>query len=202
MAEKIEKEAKFYIRDLENIERKIKDLGGVNIQPRVFESNLRFDTPKGKLVASYQVLRLRLDTRARLTYKGPSDPNSEVSARLEYEVEISDLTTGRHILEALGYQVVTIYEKYRTSYALDDVEISLDEMPFGSFMEIEGADKQHIQQMADRLDLNWENRSALSYLRIFSQVKERLGLSIRDLTFENFSELEIQPAHLQLSHAD
>ncbi len=137
-----------------------------------------------------------------MTYKGPSDPNSEVSARLEYEVEISDFTTGRHILEALGYQVVTIYEKYRTSYALDDVEISLDEMPFGSFMEIEGADTQHIHQMADRLDLKWETRSALSYLRIFSQVKERLGLSMRDLTFDNFSELGIQPEHLQLSHAD
>ena len=105
MHEKIEKEAKFYIRNLKNIEGKIKGLGGVLVQPRVFESNLRFDTSKGELSASYQVLRLRQDMRARLTFKGPADPNSEVSARLEYEVEISDLATGRHILEALGYQV-------------------------------------------------------------------------------------------------
>ena len=98
--------------------------------------------------------------------------------------------------------MITIYEKYRISYSLDNVEISLDEMPFGSFMEIEGADTQHIKAMADKLNLKWEKRSALSYLRIFSQVKERLGLSMRDLTFDNFSELEIQPDHLQLSHAD
>ena len=202
MPEKIEKEAKFYIRDLKKIERQIKDLGGVVIQSRVFESNLRFDTHDRELSASYQVLRLRHDTRARLTYKGPADPNSEVSARLEYEMEISDLATGRRILEALGYEIVTIYEKYRASYSLDNVEISLDEMPFGKFMEIEGADVQQIRQMADKLNLKWENRSSLSYLRIFSQVKERLGLSMRNLTFDNFSELDIQPGHLQLSYAD
>ena len=202
MHEKVEKEAKFYILDLKKIERQIKTLGGVIVQARVFESNLRFDTPKRELSASHQVLRLRQDARARMTFKGSADPNSEVSARLEYEVEISDLATGRQILEALGYEVITIYEKYRISYSLDNVEISLDEMPFGSFMEIEGADTQHIQAMAEKLNLKWENRSALSYLRIFSQVKERLGLSMRDLTFDNFSELEIQPDHLQLSHAD
>ena len=202
MPEKIEKEAKFYIRDLKKIERQIKDLGGVVIQSRVFESNLRFDTHDRELSASYQVLRLRHDTRARLTYKGPADPNSEVSARLEYEMEIGDLTTGRHILEALGYEIVTIYEKYRASYSLDNVEISLDEMPFGKFMEIEGADAQQIRQMADKLNLKWENRSSLSYLRIFTQVKERLGLSMRNLTFDNFSELDIQPSHLRLSYAD
>ena len=202
MHEKIEKEAKFYVRDLKKIEQQIKAFGGVIVQPRVFESNLRFDTSKGELSASYQVLRLRQDMRARLTFKGPADPNSEVSARLEYEVEISDLATGRHILEALGYQVITIYEKYRTSYALDDVEISLDEMPFGSFMEIEGADTQHIQAMAGKLNLKWENRSALSYLRIFSQVKEQLDLSMRNLTFDNFLEVEIKPKHLHLTYAD
>ena len=202
MHEKIEKEAKFYVRDLKKIEQQIKALGGVIVQPRVFESNLRFDTSKGELSASYQVLRLRQDMRARLTFKGPADPNSEVSARLEYEVEISDLATGRHILEALGYQVITIYEKYRTSYALDDVEISLDEMPFGSFMEIEGADTQHIKAMAGKLNLKWEKRSALSYLRIFSQVKEQLDLSMRNLTFDNFLEVEIKPKHPQLTYAD
>jgi len=202
MHEKIEKEAKFYIRDLKKTEQHIKDLGGVVTQPRVLESNLRFDTHERELSVSYQVLRLRQDTRARLTYKGPADPNSEVSARLEFEVELSDLTTGRHIFEVLGYEVITIYEKFRASYSLDNVELSLDEMPFGEFMEIEGGDAQQIRQMSDKLKLKWENRSSLSYLRLFSQVKDRLGLSMRDLTFDNFSKLDVKPDHLQLTYAD
>jgi adenylate cyclase class 2 len=202
MPQKVEKEAKFYIRDLEQIEQRIIDLGGEIEQPRTFETNLRFDTPDRNLSETFQVLRLREDTRARLTYKGPTDPGSTVSARPEYEVEISDLDTGRAILEALGYQVITIYEKYRASYFLGEAEISLDEMPFGYFVEIEGHDEQQIQAMADKLDLKWENRSSLSYMRLFALVKKRLDLSMRDLTFENFSGFEFQPHHLQLSYAD
>ncbi len=202
MSEKIEREAKFYIRDLKKIEQQIKDFNGIVIQPRVLESNFRFDTHKRELSASYQVLRLRHDTHSRLTYKEPADPNSGVSARLEYEVEISDLNAAKHMLEALGYEVITIYEKYRVSYSLDNVEISLDEMPFGFFMEIEGSSTRQIRLMAEKLHLNWKNRSSLSYMRIFSQVKERLGLSMRDLTFDNFSGLEIKPEHLRLFYAD
>ena len=198
----IEKEAKFYIRDLEQIEQRIIDLGGEMVQPRTFETNLRFDTPDRNLSSSFQVLRLRQDTRARLTYKGPADPGSTVSARPEYEVEISDLHTGRMILEALGYQVITIYEKYRASYSLDEAEISLDEMPFGYFVEIEGPDEEQIHAIANELQLNWDKRSSLSYMRLFTLVKKRLDLSMRDLTFENFSGFEFQPHHLELSYAD
>ena len=202
MAQIVEKEAKFYIRNLEEIENRIIDQGGKMVQPRTFETNLRFDTHDGALSASFQVLRLREDTRARLTYKGPADPSSSVSARPEYEVEISDLDTARAILEALGYQVVTIYEKYRAAYDLDKVEISLDEMPFGTFIEIEGPDEEHIKAAAKRLNLKWENRSALSYMRLFTHVKKNLNLSMRDLTFENFSDMEFEPRHLQLTFAD
>ena len=202
MHDNVEREAKFFIRDLNKIAQQIINLGGIVIQPRVLETNFRFDTPERELTASYQVLRLRQDTRTRLTYKGPANPNSEVSARLEYEVGIDDLNTAERILLALGYEVITIYEKYRASYSLDNVEISLDEMPYGEFIEIEGTDIQQIRQMAEKIDLKWEKRTSLSYLRIFSQVKERLGLSMRDLTFDNFSGLDIQPIHLQLSYAD
>jgi len=202
MHDYIEKEAKFFIRDHKKIEQRIKKLDGKIIQPRVLESNLRFDTPAKDLSASYQVLRLRQDMRARLTYKGPADPKSEVSARLEYEVDVGDIAAAERILEALGYEIITIYEKYRSSFSLDDAEISLDEMPFGKFIEIEGEDEKQIQQIAVKLNLKWENRTSLSYLRIFSRVKDQMGLSMRDLTFDNFSRLDIQPAHIPLLYAD
>jgi adenylate cyclase class 2 len=198
----VEKEAKFFVRALKKIEQKVIAMGGQPVQPRILETNLRYDTPNRDLTNSYQVLRLRQDSRARFTYKGPADPISTVSARMEYEVEISDLETGRRILEALGYEVAAIYEKYRASYLLESCEISLDEMPFGDFLEIEGPDEAHIQNVSDTLELKWEYRSPLSYMRLFAQVKESLGISIRDLTFENFSELDIHPEHLQLSFAD
>jgi len=115
---------------------------------------------------------------------------------------VSDLESARRILEAIGYQVITMYEKYRTSYLLGKTEISLDEMPYGSFIEIEGPEETAIQDSANHLHLKWENRTNMSYLRIFSNLKECLGLNMRDLTFNVFSGHEIQPDHLQLEFAD
>jgi len=202
MSQKIEKEAKFYIRELEKVRQGILSLGAHCTQPDTHEINLRFDTPAMTLTASHQVLRLRQDTRFRLTYKGPSDASSAVSARPEYEVEISDLETGQRILESLGYQVITIYEKYRAAYQLGDVEVSLDRMPFGDFIEIEGPKEAAIQLIANKLGLAWENRSALSYMRLFDTVKHKMHLDFRDLTFENFKQLMVKPEHLQLQYAD
>lgn len=202
MAAKIEKEAKFYINELNKIEDELISLGAICNQPRTFETNLRFDTPDGSLASSLQVLRLRQDTKARLTYKGPADASSTVSARPEFEVEISDLETGWQILVALGYQIITIYEKHRASYMIDKVEVSLDEMPFGDFIEIEGPSESSIQLVANKLGLTWENRSALSYMRLFSVVKTNLDLSFRDLTFKNFNDVKVLPQHLQLQFAD
>jgi len=202
MPQKIEKEAKFYIRELEKARHDVLALGAVCTQPVTFESNLRFDTPEKTLTASLQVLRLRQDTRARLTYKGPADAGSSISARPEYEVEISDLETGRRILESLGYQVLAIYEKYRSSYQIGDVEISLDSMPFGDFIEIEGPNEATIQLIANKLGLTWENRSPSSYMRLFEMVRKSLELSFRDLTFENFNSIQVLPGHLLLQYAD
>ena len=202
MSGKIEKEAKFYIRELKKLETNLITLGAVCTQSRTFENNLRFDTPSRSLSAHFQVLRLRQDTRTRLTYKGPSDPNSSVSARPEYEIEISDLQTGRKILESLGFQVSTIYEKYRASYQINEVEVSLDEMPFGDFIEIEGPSVSTIQLIANKLGLTWENRSSQSYMRLFAAVKTNIGLDMRDLTFEKFKGISVKPHHLQLQFAD
>jgi adenylate cyclase class 2 len=183
---KLEQEAKFRIRQPERLAARLNALGAVCTQERTFELNLRFDTPDGRLSAAYQVLRLRQDQRSRLTFKGPSDPNSAVSAREEIEVEVSDLRTTQAILEALGYQVSVSYEKYRAAYQLGDVEVSLDEMPFGNFSEIEGPDEKRIHAAAKQLGLNWETRSKLSYLAIFDILKETFRLEMPNLTFAAF----------------
>lgn len=202
MSAKLEQEVKFHIRDLTALEKRLEALGASLKQARTFERNLRFDTPNRELSSSFQVLRLRQDEICRLTYKGPSDSDREVSARRELEVEVSDPETARGILEALGYEVVVVYEKYRAACMLDEVEISLDEMPFGSFSEVEGPDIESIRRTAEKLGLNWEARSKLSYLAIFNGLKEKLDLKMRDLTFANFIDIQISEDDLDLTSAD
>jgi adenylate cyclase class IV len=44
-------EIKFYVNDLKRLEARLLELGAVLIQPRVHESNVRFDLPDGSLRA-------------------------------------------------------------------------------------------------------------------------------------------------------
>ena len=131
-------EAKFFINDLGRLQELLVRHGAECVQERVFEINLRFDTPDRQLSRGQRVLRLRRDQHSRLTYKGPADPNQSIAVRTEIEFRVSDFEAARNFLEALGYQVIVHYEKYRTSYRLNDVELMLDEMPYGTFAEIEG----------------------------------------------------------------
>jgi len=199
---KLEQEAKFWLSDPAKLEQNLKSLGARLVQPRTHELNLRFDTPDGRLSSAFQALRLRQDQKARLTYKDAADPASAVSSRTEIEVEVGDLQTAREILEALGYRVVVSYEKYRAAYQLGDVEVSLDEMPFGNFSEIEGPDEAGIHSAAEKLGLNWEARSKLSYLAIFSTLNEAFSLDANDLTFKSFERINISLEKVGLVIAD
>lgn len=198
----MEIEAKFYVRDLDRVRRLLEDMGAVQVQSRVHETNLRFDTPDGQLSRALKVLRLRQDTAAHLTYKGPGDFDQGVRAREEIEFILDDFEAARRLLEALGYRVSMAYEKYRTVYALDGAHVMLDEMPFGRFVEIEAGSPGAIRSMADALGLDWECRSAEGYTALFRRARSALGLVFNDLTFANFEGVRVDPDALGMRPAD
>jgi len=181
-----EREVKFYISDLHTITARLSAVGAVLIKERVHELNYRFDTDEQKLRSLHQVLRLRQDEQSHLTFKGQSDLSQGIVDRMELETIVSDLTTTKKILEALGFQVFLVYEKSRTTYAYKDCEIVLDELPFGFFMEIEGESTEAIQRVANDLGFNWEKRILLSYLEMFSKLKTNKKLDIDNITFDSF----------------
>jgi adenylate cyclase class 2 len=197
-----EVEVKFLLSDQAALERRLLGLGASLLQPRILEVNLRFDTPDGTLTARRQVLRLRQDAQSVMTYKGPSQDGIEVSARQEIEFTVSNFAAAQHLLEALGYQVSVIYQKYRAMYALGPVVVTLDEMPFGFFAEIEGSDAAAIRAAAGQLGLDWQARSLDSYLVLFGRAKRSLGLEFRDLTFENFLGITVLAEDIKLLPAD
>lgn len=197
-----EVEVKFLLSDRAALEHRLVELGASLLQPRILEVNLRFDTPDGSLSARRQVLRLRQDSQAVMTYKGPSQDGLEVSSRQEIEFSVSDFAAAQHLLEALGYRVSVIYQKYRAMYRLGAVVVTLDEMPFGYFAEIEGPDARLIRAAADQLGLDWQARSLDSYLVLFGRAKRSLGLDVRDLTFDNFIGLTVLAEDLKLFPAD
>ncbi len=196
-----ELEMKFYISRRADLEMKLGTLGRV-IAARVYEVNLRFDTPDRSLTAAGKVLRLRRDTRVRVTYKAGGTLEGGANRRQELEFTVSDFDTAKALFEALGYQVYTIYEKYRTTYSMGNVEVVVDELPTGDFLEIEGPDSDSIRAAAKQLGINWEAGIIESYTLLFERLKTHLGLSFRDLSFENFKGLEISPMDLGVTIAD
>jgi adenylate cyclase class 2 len=197
----LEIEVKFQVLDQDAFLKRLGDLGAVCTQERILEINLRFDTSDGRLRAAHQVLRLRKDNRVRMTYKGPAEESQTVAVRPEIEFTVSDFESARKFLEALGYVISVVYEKYRTSFEVEGAEISLDEMPFGFFCEIEGRDASQIEYMASQLGLEWGKRITDSYLLLFETLKKSRGLTMRDLTFETFNGIVVTPQELFLCKA-
>jgi adenylate cyclase class 2 len=197
-----ELEVKFFILDLPAVQSRLISLGAELITGRVFEVNWRFDTSDYGLSNSYQVLRLRQDEKARITYKGPAQDAQGVRLRTEIEFEVSDIQAAKALLEALGYIVTVGYEKYRTTYLLDDVLVLLDELPYGNFIEVEGKDPVEITRISERLGLNWNARAPESYLVLFDRLKALEKYDFRDLTFNNFAGIKVTGDLLGVNPAD
>ena len=186
-----ELEIKLHLINLSSIQDRLNVLGASLSKPRVKEINIRFDTSDGALTRAFKVLRLRQDASAHLTYKGPGQDVGGVRKRQEIEFKVDNFDAARSFLEALGYQVNMVYEKYRTTFEMDQVLVTLDELPFGLFAEIEGPDAECIRAAADQLCVDWDKRVLDSYVVIFERLRGILGFTFRDLTFENFKEINV-----------
>ena len=195
-------EVKFLISNLPALLEKIGNLGAIELRPRELEVNLRFDTHDRKLSDRAQVLRLRRDDQAILTFKSPGEIVDGVISRTELEVVVSDFQSTRAILEALGFQVFMTYEKYRQNFQLNELVASVDEMPYGNFIELEGSSPEHVRATAALLGLDWDQRINLSYTALLGLYNQNTGNAFRDLSFETFTGLRVLPEELGLAYAD
>jgi adenylate cyclase, class 2 len=195
-------ESKFYVRDLEIIETRLKALGANCAVPRGFEYNLRFDNSRDNLRRHGKVLRLRKSNDIRLTFKGPGERIGSALARTEIELVVSDFDTAQQFLEGLGYRVSAVYEKYRSMYKLDAALITLDELPYGKFIEIEGENPEQISEIAQKLGLRPETAIPASYQGLFEQLKASKNLPAKNLAFWEFENIYLTAADLGVEPAD
>ncbi|MBM4426807.1 MAG: class IV adenylate cyclase [Chloroflexi bacterium] len=198
-----ETEVKFYVHNLQRMETRLLELKARLIQPRVHETNLRFDTPTGDLRKNYHVLRLRKDTEAKFTFKGPShERENGVLSRQEIEFTVSDFDKAQQFLEALGYTPVVFYEKFRTTYEFRNIHIMLDELPYGKFVEIEGENIDTLQKTANLLNLKWDAMVKAGYHALFDRVAGKFKLESSQLSFKALESIHITADDLGVAPAD
>jgi adenylate cyclase, class 2 len=193
--QQLEIEVKFYLSDMESLQGRLSQVGAES-NGRVFESNVRYEDKNKTLIKKKALLRLRQDEKTILTYKSsPPVPSTEFKVFNELEVEVSDFITMNQILEQLGLHPEQTYEKWRETLILERTRLYLDTMPYGTFLEIEGSEK-NIRKSADRLGLSWHRRILMNYLEIFEFLRQELNLKFKDLTFKNFESITIDMAAL------
>ena len=197
-----EREIKFYIQNLPALAERLHICGAQLTRERTLERNFLMDTADQHLQNSGHLLRLRQDDRARVTFKEKTRVENGIRTRTEIEFTVDNFAVARKLFEALGYQATVIYEKYRVVYRLGDVEVTLDELPFGDFVEIEAPTNVMIEGVAQILGLDWSKGIGFNYLGLFEIVREKLGFSFNDMTFENFREVEVLPKDLGVAPAD
>lgn len=193
----LEVEVKFLVSSLQAVRARLLEVGAELVAPRIYERNVRYDTSDEQLLKRLELLRLRQDSRVRLTFKGPAaeDEQSEAKVREEIEIEVSDYARMDLILRRLGFIPMQIYEKYRETYHWQGVEIVLDEMPFGEFVELEGAEV-NLMLVAAALGLDWGRRVTNNYLEMMEMCRRAFDLPFSDLTFADFERRPVDMSEL------
>lgn len=137
MANEIEKKYRLSGAQKADVSEALKEIGA-EFRGEDFEENLLFSNDE--LFAKQAVLRLRrIGARTILTYKQKIKSDLTAKHHVEYETEVADFGEISKIFESLNYRRVLIYEKRRRTWKFRQVEIVLDRLPFGEFMEIEGS---------------------------------------------------------------
>jgi adenylate cyclase, class 2 len=125
-----------------------------------------------------------------------------VMSRQEIEFTVSDFDKAQQFLEALGYAPVVFYEKFRTTYELDNIHIMLDELPYGKFVEIEGENIDALQKTARLLNLNWDAMVKAGYHALFDRVADKFKLESSQLRFKALESIHITADDLGVTPAD
>ena len=175
----VEIEAKLKVDSLQQIESKLTKLSAEFLQEQLHTDSY-FDDASDTFKNSDRALRLRcLSVKGKekifLTYKGPKEKAS-LKERQELEIEINDVDSAEKLLSAIGFEKALVLQKKRQLWQLEQCKVSLDELPLlGTFVEIEGPDREKITAVQRSLKLENLQHIPQSYASLIEQKLKRLG---------------------------
>jgi adenylate cyclase, class 2 len=186
----IETEVKVRVRDVVELERRLRAAGFSQQTPRTFERNVLYDTPERSLRAYRQILRIRqYGDSWLLTHKAlpASGDTGLYKQRVETETSVGDGEVVAAIFATLGYFPAFTYEKWRTEWVDGTGHCVIDETPIGVYAELEGPE-EWIDATAAAVGIDATEFSNLSYGRLFELWKEETGSPATDLSFAQIDE--------------
>ena len=181
MATEIEKKYRVTAAQVKALRARLPAVGA-QAEGAKFEVNTVYRGPG--LESRLRLLRLRrVGARAVLTFKERTPTAAPIKQQREDETEVADADALAAILEGLGYTPALVYEKRRETWQLDEAEIVLDELPFGWFVEIEGAEAA-IHAVEHKLELDTAEVEHATYPALAEQHGARRG-SVVEARFDD-----------------
>lgn len=180
----MEYEVRFYYSssEINSLLDKLSELKELEKKPRTYEKTVQYNHSDSRYdFYSKEIdgrFRLRLsknieESKCKLSWKRrlPNTTENLVNKEKEKEVRISydDVDNFIFIIEnVMHFKVVDSYERYRTIFTNEDVEISIDEYPFGIALEIENKSstknpEEVVMNYASKLKLNIKDSYRLSW---------------------------------------
>ena len=177
----IEKEVKFEIKNLPRLIAYLK-ANGAKFLNKAKETTIRLDTPDSALEKKGLFLRVRSGSKNTITLKEKTGKSQDVKARKETEFEIQDVRSMAYILSRIGFTYSRIMEKYRINLIFKETKLSIDELPFGIFLEIEGPEEK-IMAVAKELGFNPEKKIVVTYWDLFDEFNKKNKTKEKNIIF-------------------
>lgn len=202
----MEYEVRFYysFEELNDILCKLRKEDHLKKQPRTYEKTIQYNhSDKRYNFYSKEIdgrFRLRIssnefETKCKLSFKRrlKDTTKSEVNKEEEKEVRINPLDFDNFIYiinNVMHFEVVESYERYRTVFENEDIEISIDEYPFGVCIEIENKSTSKnpikvVKNYVSKLGLNINDAYRLSWDDLYLELCEEQGVErFNEVTFD------------------
>lgn len=183
MGVEIEKKYRLTDEQRTDLNNRLREVGA-RLNGEDFETNTLY--AGNNLDSTRAVLRLRRITgKSILTYKEKGiAEDSDVKSRREDETEIADADALHAILIALGYKPSLVYEKRRATWIMDNAEVTVDELPFGWYVEIEAESETKVRELETQLNLHHATTEAKTY----PELTVELGINHEGLTEARFKQ--------------
>lgn len=160
----LEAELKFPVNDFDEVEERLRSLDAAMTHDEAGERNAILDNREGELRSSGWLLRLReYGGTVSVTVKEPVIPGP-VKSRMEHEIRLEKgFEDYLRLFRSVGCVPVYSYTKTRAIWKLSEVEICLDTLDFGKFVEIEAETPEKVLRAASRLGFRPEEGLSLGY---------------------------------------
>lgn len=202
----MEYEIRFYYskEEKDNLISSLDKIDSLSCEGRVYEKTIQYNsTLEGNDFYSESIdgrYRVRLSkgenfSKCLLSWKRRlNDTNKSLINReeeIECRINSEDYENFIYLTENIvKLNRVESYERYRTSYINDDIEISIDEYPFGIALELEAKSNINQEDIIDKymkiLNLKYENSYRLSWDDKYEELCAEQGIvKKKDILFSD-----------------